>query len=135
MNINSNQIIILSAELKENRYEKNRQFTENLANCLDDCNFNYKRGEGRYKNNDESIFIVKVSKELEIETLKDFAFKSFNQESILHIDSNNESYLYYGNGNTEQLGRLEQVSKSEALHYDNYTILNNKYYVSRKRGI
>lgn len=127
------QVVILSAELSDQRFEQNRQRTENLAACLDDCNMRYRRAEEYYKGHGESSFVVVLRDNVELETLKDFAFKSFNQESILHQDSNGEAYLLYQDGRTEQLGRLEQVSKEEATKQDSFTVMGDLYYVTKKR--
>jgi hypothetical protein len=132
MNI-TQQIVILSAELETNTFEKNRQLTENLAACLDDCNFNWKKATGVYKGCEETCFVVIVNNQQEIDTLKDFAFKNFGQESILHQDSNQEAYLKYSTGKTEQLGRLEQINPKYIEHYDSYTILNGKIYITVPR--
>lgn len=131
MNI-SKQAVILSAEQASNRVEKNRQLTENLRNCLIDCNFNFKEAQGVYKNDFEDSFVVIVKNQADIDTLKDFAFKNFNQESILHVDSNQEAYLVYPD-KEERLGILEQVSKEVAESRDSYTVLHGKYYVTNRR--
>lgn len=126
------QVVILSAELDSNRFEKNRQLTENLNACLSDCNFKYSKGIGVYKGQEESSFIVLPKNDDEINTLKDLAFKSFNQESILYQDANGKAYLIYNNGNEKSLGKLRQVSPKLTEKLENYTILNGKVYTTEK---
>lgn len=134
MNI-SRQVVILSAETGNATFEGNRQRTENLEACLNDLNLTFKRGTGVYKGTQETSFVVIVNNETDIQVLKDFAFKSFAQDSILHVDSNQEAVLIYNDGTREQLGRLEQVSREVAIGRDSYTILDNdKFYVTNKRN-
>lgn len=133
MNI-SQQVVILSAELSTNSFEKNRQLTENLACCIDDCSFKAKRAIGVYKGSEETCFVVIVNNEDELQTLKDFAFKNFGQESILHQDANQEAYLIYNNGKTEQLGRLEQVNPKYIETLDSYTVLDDRVYTTVPRA-
>jgi hypothetical protein len=132
MNI-SRQVVILSAELKTETTEANKRRTNNLESCLVDMRLPFKRGTGVYKGTEEVSFVVVVNDELDIQTVKDFAFKSFGQESILHVDSNQEAVLVFNNGVTERLGRLEQVEQSVALGRDSYTILDDKFYTTNKR--
>lgn len=132
MNI-TQQIVIISAELSTNRPERNRQLTENLACCIDECNFKAKRAMGVYKGDYETCFVVIVNNEDEIQTLKDFAFKNFGQESILHQDANQEAYLLYNDGRTEQLGRLEQVNPKYVETLENYTVLDGRVYTTVPR--
>ena len=130
MNITS-QVVILSAESNKNSFEGNRQRTETLRGCLQDCNFTFKGGTGVYKGNKEDCFVVIVKNESDIQTLKDFAFKNFDQESILYQDANQEAYLHYNCGKIERLGILQEVNSSENL--DSFTILNDKIYTTLPR--
>jgi hypothetical protein len=133
MNI-SRQVVILSAETGNATFEGNRQRTENLESCLADLNLSFKRGTGVYKGVQEVSFVVIVNNETDIQVLRDFAFKSFGQESILHVDSNQEAVLIFNDGTREQLGRLEQVNREIATSRDAYTILDDKYFVTNKRN-
>ena len=132
MNI-TQQIIILSANQNDGRHERNRQLHENLKACLDDCHFKYKEATGLYKGQEETSLVVLVNNETEIQTVKDFAFKGFNQESVLYQDANQEAYLIYNDGKTEQLGRLEQVNPKLTETLDNYTVMDGKVYTVLKR--
>ena len=133
MNI-SRQVVILSAETGNATFEGNRQRTENLEACLNDLNLTFKRGTGVHKGTQETSFVVIVNNETDIEVLRDFAFKSFAQDSILHVDSNQEAVLIFNDGTREQLGRLEQVNREIATSRDSYTILDDKYFVTNKRN-
>lgn len=132
MNI-SQRVVILSAETLNATVEGNRQRTETLRGCLQDCNMNFSQAVGVYKGKEETSFVVVVRDEEEIEALKGFAFLNFNQESILLQDANQEAYLVFNDGETQRLGRLEQVSKEVATKEDAYTILNGQYYITRPR--
>lgn len=132
MNI-TQQIIILSANQNDGNNEKNRQLHENLKACLTDCGFRYKEATGVYKGQEEDSFVVLVNNETDIQTVKDFAFKSFNQESVLYQDVNQEAYLLYQNGTTKQLGRLEQVNSKLVETLDSYTVMDGRVYATVKR--
>ena len=131
MNIFS-KVIILSAERSENRHEKNRQLTENLDACLSDCNFNYSRAIGVYEGNEESSFVVLPKNEDELNTLKNLAFKSFGQESILYQDANGKAYLLFSDNSEKSIGKLRQVNPTLIEKLENYTILNGKVYTTEK---
>lgn len=132
MNI-SQQVVILSAEKAGDSVENKDLSTRTLRHCLEDCFFKYKEATGLYKGQAENAFVVIIDNQFDLQTLKDFAFKNFGQESILHQDANQEAYLLYADGTSERLGRLEQVTKEEALKQDSYTILNDNYYITRPR--
>ena len=82
MNI-TQQVIILSANQNDNNHERNRQLHQNLKACLDDCGFTSRDAIGVYKGQEEDSLVVLVNNQTDIETVQDFAFKSFNQESVL----------------------------------------------------
>ena len=132
MNI-SKQVVILSAELSTNTFEGNRQRTTTLEAMLQDIKLPFSKALGVYEGSEESSFVVVVKDELDIEVLRDFAFKNFGQESILIQDANQEAYLLYQDGTTQQLGRLVQVSKEVAQNNGNYTLVNDQYYTTRPR--
>ena len=132
MNI-TQQVIILSANQNDGRHERNRQLHENLKACLADCNLRFKEATGAYNGQTEDSVVVLVKDETDIQTVKNFAFKSFNQESVLYQDSNQEAYLLYHDGTTKQLGRLEQVNPKEIETLDNYTVMDGRVYAVKKR--
>ena len=132
MNI-TQQVIILSADQNDNNYERNRQLHENLKACLTDCGFTFKEATGTYKGRTEDSVVVLVNNQTDIETVQDFAFKSFNQESVLYQDANQEAYLIYNDGKTEQLGRLEQVNPKLTETLENYTVMDGRVYAVKKR--
>lgn len=131
--IKKQRVVILSAELSENSDKRNLMSTENLELCLQECNFKYKNAIGVYKGHKKNSFVVLVDNNEDIETLKDFAFKNFGQESILETDIKGNAYLTYQDNTSKLLGRLEQTSKDVATNMDNYTIMNGKYYSTFKR--
>jgi hypothetical protein len=127
------RIVILSAELSDKTFESNKQRTENLAACLDDCNMRFTRGTGCCKGSEETCFIVFPKDNHEVDTIKDFAFKSFNQESILEQDANGYAWLEYGNGKVENIGKLRQVtSYLELRELDSYAVVNGKVYTTQE---
>lgn len=127
------QVVILSAERSELSFESNRQRSINLASCIEELGLRFREATGVYKGVEETSFVVIVRDNTEVDVLKDFAFKNFGQESILHQDSNQEAHLIYNDGKVERLGRLEQVSEEEALKQDSFTIMGNKFYTTVPR--
>lgn len=133
MNISS-QVVILSAELSSLSSKENVRRSELLNDMLTELKMPFKPAEGVYKGMKETSFVVIVGDNSELETIKNFAFKSFNQESVLHQDVNQEAFLMFQDGNVERLGRLEQVSKQEVETLDAYTVMDGKYYATKKRA-
>lgn len=137
MNTSSNKLVILSSNKQGNKRNGKNHIL--LGAMLQDCKFKFKECQGVYNGIEESSYIVKLShdneeREYQLETLKDFAFKNFNQESILHIDSNNAAYLYFNDNSVNLLGKCQQVTKNEALNSGNYTLVNGIYYATKKIG-
>lgn len=127
------QVIILSAERPEHTFEGNRQRTEILKGCLEDCNLAFEVAEGVYNETSETSLVVIVNNEAEIEAVTGLAFQNFNQDAVLHQDSNQEAHLINKDGTGERLGRLEQVTKEVAIEKGNFTLLKGKYYTTIKR--
>lgn len=133
MNISS-QVIILSAELSSLSSKENVRRSTLLNDLLVELKMPFNTAEGVYKGMKETSFVVIVGDNSELETIKNLAFKSFNQESVLHQDVNQEAFLMFRDGNIERLGRLEQVSKQEVETLDAYTVMDGKYYATKKRA-
>lgn len=131
--LNKQRVVILSAELSENSSKRNVMCNENLELCLQECNFKYKNAIGVYKGHKENSFVVIVNNNEDIETLKDFAFKNFDQESILETDIKGNAYLTYQDNTSKIVGRLEQTSKDVAISKNGYTLMDGKYYTTFKR--
>lgn len=129
MNI-TNRVVILSAELKDKSFESNRQRTINLAKCLEECNLIFNEAQGKYNGIEETCFVVKVRNNTELETVKDFAFKNFGQESVLETDANGRAYLEFNNGETKMLGQFRQVNPKLIEQLESYTIMNNGVYTA-----
>ena len=131
MNI-SKQVVILSATKTGDSVENTNFRTKTLRGVLGDLRLPFSEATGVYKGQTETSFVVVVTDNFDIDTLKGLAFKNFDQESILVQDSNQEAYLIFNNGTTQNLGRLEQVSEEQAKELDNYTILNGNFYAVPK---
>lgn len=131
MNI-SKQVVILSATKNGDSVENTNFRTKTLRGVLGDLRLPFSEATGVYKGQTETSFVVVVTDNFDIDTLKGLAFKNFDQESILVQDSNQEAYLIFNNGTTQNLGRLEQVSEEQAKELDNYTILNGNFYAVPK---
>lgn len=126
-------VVILSAESTKISDDANNQRTTILESLLLDLNLAFNRALGVYNGNSEASFVVLVNSEEEIEALKGFAFKNFDQESILLQDANQEASLLFANGTSERLGRLTQVSEEIAKTHNNFTLMNGQYYITQKR--
>ena len=123
------QAIILSGELSTLNDYENLKRTINLGACLEDCNFKFKKCLGVYKGTSEVSFLVVVKNEDDIQTIKDFAFKSFNQESFLLQDVNGLCALEYNNGKIETLGKFQRVNSKFIEQYESYTVLDGEIFV------
>lgn len=132
MNI-SQQVIILSAEQDGLCPVENQHRTRILKHCLEDCNLSFGESVGVYKGREEASFVVIINNDAEKQALQDFAFKNFNQESVLYQDANQEAYLIFNDGTEQRLGRLEEVSRETALKHDAFTHFNDKYYLAIER--
>jgi hypothetical protein len=124
------QVVILSAELSSLSSEQNTRRTALLNDMISELRLPFKTAKGIYKGSEESSFVVVVRNEADIETLANFAFKSFGQESVLHQDSNQLARLIFATGETQEVGKLVQVSKMLAQSMDNYTLMDGKYYTT-----
>jgi len=129
------KLIILSAEKSENRPERNKQLTENLRGCLEDLSLDFDNATGMFCGVEEASFVVRPKNDDEIELVKSFAFKSFDQDSILEVDENNEAFLQ----NSDRLGRTYQGVFVKLNDTDNiskvknYTIINGECFTTRYR--
>lgn len=124
------QAIILSGELSTLNDYENLKRTINLGACLEDCNFKFKKCLGVYKGTSEVSFLVVVKNEDDIQIIKDFAFKSFNQESILLQDANGLCTLEYNNGKIKALGKFQRVNSKFIEQYESYTVLDGEIFVT-----
>ena len=124
------QVVILSAELSRQDSFTNDRRTTLLNDMIAELRLPFKRATGVYKGSKENSFVVVVNDQADIDTLANFAFLSFGQESILHQDSNQLARLVYADGRMETLGKLTQVSKELAETLDNYTIMEGKFYTT-----
>ena len=97
------QVIILSGELADKTYESNRQRSQNLEVCLQELGISYRQALGVYKDIQELSFITLPKNEAEIDTLKNFAFENFGQESVLYQDGNGQAWLLYNDGLEENI--------------------------------
>lgn len=124
------QVVILSAELSGLPSISNDRRTTLLNDMIAELKLSFKPAKGVYKGSSENSFVVIVNDQADIDTLANFAFISFGQESVLHQDSNQLARLVYADGRMETLGRLAQVSKELAESLDNYTVMEDKFYTT-----
>jgi hypothetical protein len=130
MNI-SEQVLILSAERKENHPQINERVTAVLKDMIEDLGINYTEALGCYKGESERSFVCILRNQEELETLKGFAFNNFNQESVLYKDSNGQCYLEYQDGQSEKIGKMVQTNPKAIETLDNYTIVNGYVFTVR----
>lgn len=127
------QVIILSAEHTSQTPEGNAIRTQTLSDCIEDIGLPFKQTLGVYNGVSEQTFVVLIRNQLDIDVLKDFAFKNFDQESVLYQDANREAYLFFRDGTISNLGHLNAVPKEAAIKSGSYTIMNDLYYTTTKR--
>jgi hypothetical protein len=86
--------------------------------------YNYRDGTLFYS------YVVNLNEnslEDDLKDLKNLAFKSFNQKSILYADANRNIQRIFKNGKIKDLGQLTLVKKDEAQD-------NNEYLLSTVSG-
>lgn len=120
------EFIILSAELDTTTVRSNFYRTELLEFMLQELKLPYKQIQGCYKGSTEQSFMVIVKDEAEYEVIRDFAFKSFNQESILFRDLYGSASLVFQDGTKEQLGKFKQVDNVDNL--EAYSVVDGTYW-------
>lgn len=129
------QVVILSAEKSNLDRINNGKRTMLLEQMILDIGLNFEPALGVYKGSEERSFVVVINNNTDLETLKSFAFKNFEQESILYQDSNQEAYLITNGGDVIQLGKLTNVPREVATRQDGYTLMNGQYYTALPRAI
>jgi hypothetical protein len=129
---NFQNIIILSAELKDNRFERNKQLTLNLKSCLEDLNISHGEAIGVYKGSSEVAFVCLPKNQSEVEALKDFAFINFKQESVLEQDVNGLCHLVFEDDTSHSIGQLKPVNAKLTDVLESYTVLNGVVYTTEK---
>ena len=123
---------MFSAELSTLDQQQNDKRTKNLMQCLEDCNIKFSKAQGYYKGTSEKTFIVVPKNTSEVETIKNFCFNNFGQESILYQDTTGNCYLEFSTGETMRIGRLKQVNPKLIEMLDNYTIFNGRVFTTEK---
>jgi hypothetical protein len=127
MNIQTNKVI-LSAHKNLSTQDDNKRH-DRLLVILDDLGYNGHIVTGNYNGTMErSILIVLNDFYTDMQVLKDIAFKTFNQESILYIDTSNNTSLIFSNDTEIMVGKFIQVDNVSNI--DNYSIINDKYFTT-----
>ena len=126
------RVMILSAERTKYTYTDNQARTNNLRACLEDLGITPHACVGVYKNGLEKSFMVLPKSREEFDTILDLAFKSFEQESVLYRGTNGNSSLYTNTGAKISLGTLDEVPMVIARQCENYTVFNDKYYITKR---
>jgi len=125
------RIMILSAERTKYTYTDNQARTNNLRACLEDLNIKPNACIGVYENGVEKSFMVLPRNREEFDTILDLAFKCFEQDSVLYRGSNGNTSLYTNTGAKISLGTLDEVPMVVARQQENYTVFNDKYYITK----
>lgn len=120
---------VLSAELSTLSDSENVTRSLLLRDMLTDLNLEFLEAKGFYKGSEEISFIVSTPDVISFNAVADFAFKQFNQESVLYVDGNSVAYLMYGiNFQTEKLGTFSKVNPKRLEDLEAYTIVNGDLY-------
>jgi hypothetical protein len=123
MNIKK-RVVIISAELMELNESANEKRTMKLGANLNIHGLKFSRALGSYKGTLEKSFIVDVSEDKNLWTLKVIA-KDFNQESILIVqdDAARSAELHFtATGKVQRLGSIVPLTALEAAQEDNWTL-------------
>ncbi len=129
------RLVIISAELQCDTleaYRKNSYRTDNLKACLQDLNMNFTQAQGLYKGYREKSFVVLPKNDVELQVLKDLAFRNFSQESILFRDRYGQAALVYADDSIELLGPIKQVNPKLIEQLESYTVMNGNVYTTEE---
>lgn len=128
-----NHVVIISAELTNQSHFDNQARTERLRGLLSKLHFSHGDFSGyssirRFQNGKlEDAFVVALkdgAQEVELLKLKQIA-DDFNQEAIVHSDSNRHTQLLFADG-VESLGQLVSATREEAEDFGNYFTRDTK---------
>ena len=125
------RVMILSAQRTKYNYTDNQARNSNLRACLEDLNIKPHACVGVYEGGVEKSFLVLPKSREEFDTILDLAFKCFEQDSVLYRGTNGNTSLYTKTGAKISLGTLNEVPMVIARQCENYTVFNDKYYVTK----
>jgi len=129
MNIQTNKVI-LSAHKNLNTQDDNKRHNRLLV-ILDDLGYRGHIVSGNYNGTMErSVLVVLDNFYTDMQVLQDLAFKTFDQESILYIDTSNKASLIFNDQSETMLGKFTQVNNVNNI--DNYSIIDGKYFTTIK---
>lgn len=126
------QAVILSANLEELDNIENEKRSGTLEQCLVDCSIKFKKGESFFSTGTKDVFVCIPKDEAEVGVLKDLAFKSFGQESLLLQDSNGAAHLIESSGKESLVGRLSQCNPKYIEAINDYILLGDRIYTIEK---
>lgn len=129
MNISTNRIIFSVEQANKSR-EENQFNNAEARRTLENFGMTFIEIQGVYKGTSEVSFMVFHSNKYVEQTVKQIV-KTYNQESILNIDSNNQAYLEFFNGEKNmELGRWNEVSKDYAEKQKAYSVIQGRYFLT-----
>lgn len=118
--------IVISGEVSTEPALQNIQNTAEMEFQLQVDGFNFKRGIGRFRGSQESIFMVPVSTYRDVNYLRRMA-REYGQESILEIKQGH-GWLLNTDGSEEYIGTVFEATGSE----ESYTQVGSKLFTVRK---
>lgn len=125
------EVIILSGELSNQTKLENQSRTADLYKSLRSLNIPFKTVVGVYKGVKEESFVTTPRDASEFSTVLSLA-SHFDQESVLHLDSNRRAKLIFRGGQVEHLGYFTSVPEKIARAQDAYTQDGDDFYIVRK---
>ena len=114
-------IVILSAFKTGKSYKENKVRNNLLESMLHEHNLATKHVEGVWQGESEDSILVALNSKKDLETVKNFAFKNFDQDVILFSNENRDSILITKDGGEIELGKLKRISEKEALKKQCFT--------------
>jgi hypothetical protein len=130
-NMMDRNLVILSGELASATFSGNRQRTTTLRGMLEDLNFEFLDAKGYFCGMQEDSFVVFYKNSDEYIAVKDFAFKNFDQECILHYTpEDKEACLVFPEESSQVIGDLVEVNPKMIEVLDNFTIVNNRVFTT-----
>lgn len=125
---NNTTYVVISGEVSSEPTLQNIQNTAELEFQLEIDGFKFKRGIGRFRGVQESIFMVPVNTYRDVEYLRRIA-REYGQESVLEIKQGH-GWLLNTDGTEEYAGSVFEATGRE----ESYTQVGSKLFTVRKEA-
>jgi len=112
--------VMVSAERQDAPPQENARNTQILGQYLQAAGLRSAPTQGQYLGVPEHSYAVSTPTPQAADFVNKVA-QQFKQDSVMHVDANQNATLHYGDGRQEWLGAMKQVPASEASTYAGWT--------------